>query len=189
MGLSVPGCDLRPAFIDEVEQLFGQRVSECYQCGKCSAGCPVCVDMDFPPNQIIRGIQLGMEDVVLNSHSIWLCASCETCSTRCPQEVDLARLMDVLRRMALAKGIKSPERDIPLFHSIFLSSLRRFGRIFELELMGMRNVRSGKLFKDVLLAPGIFLKGKLGLLPPRTRGRRGLRRAFAKARELERKSL
>ncbi len=91
--------------------------------------------------------------------------------------------------MALAKGIMSPKRDIPLFHSIFLSSLRRFGRIFELELMGMRNVRSGKLFKDVLLAPGIFLKGKLGLLPPRTRGRRGLRRAFAKARELERKSL
>ncbi|MCK5586472.1 4Fe-4S dicluster domain-containing protein [Candidatus Bipolaricaulota bacterium] len=188
MGLSIPACELRPSFIAEVEQAFGQRVSECYQCGKCSAGCPVCVDMDFPPHQIVRGVQLGMEDVVLNSHSIWLCASCETCSTRCPQEVDLAGLMDVLRRMALAKGIKAPERDIPLFHAIFLSSLRRFGRIFELELMGMRNMRSGHFFKDVLLAPGIFLKGKLGLLPPRTRGRRGLRRAFAKIRDMERKT-
>lgn len=188
MGLSIPGCTTNPAFAGDVERRSGQRISECYQCGKCSAGCPVCVDMDYSPHQILRGIQLGMEDVVLSSRAIWLCASCETCSTRCPQEVDLAGLMDVLRQMALAKGIKSPEPDIPLFHRIFLSSLRRHGRIFEVGLMAARNMRSGHFFKDVLLAPAMVLKGKLTPLPPRMRSRRELGRIFEKARHVDRGS-
>ena len=170
MGLSIPACELKPSFTAEVERRIGQRISECYQCGKCTAGCPVCVEMDFPPHQIVRGVQLGMEDVVLGSHTIWLCASCETCSARCPQDVEIAGLMDVLRHMALAKGVKSPEPDIPLFHRIFLSSLRRHGRVFEVGLMAARNMRSGHFFKDVLLAPAMFLKGKLKILPHKIKG-------------------
>ncbi|MGB2983824.1 MAG: 4Fe-4S dicluster domain-containing protein [Candidatus Bipolaricaulia bacterium] len=188
MGMSIPACELKASFTVEVERRLGQRISECYQCGKCTAGCPVCVEMDFPPHQIVRGVQLGMEDVVLGSRTIWLCASCETCSARCPQDVEIAGLMDVLRHMALAKGVKSPEPDIPRFHRIFLSSLRRHGRIFEVGLMVARNMRSGHFFKDVLLAPAMVLKGKLTPFPPRTRDRRELRRIFKKARHADRGS-
>ena len=105
---------LRSDFVKEVELRSGQSVTACYQCGKCSAGCPICFDMDYSPNQIMRMIQLGMRDEVLSSRSIWLCASCETCTTRCPREVDLASIMDALRRMAHREGAKTPEKDLPL---------------------------------------------------------------------------
>ncbi|NIQ78825.1 MAG: heterodisulfide reductase subunit C, partial [Anaerolineae bacterium] len=86
----------------EVEQKGARNVSACYQCGKCTAGCPVAYEMDYTPNQIIRGVQLGMREMVLSSRAIWLCAACETCSTRCPQEADPAAVMDALRHIAYA---------------------------------------------------------------------------------------
>src|SRR4030042_2639125 len=95
-------------FVREVEAISGQRVADCYQCGKCTAGCPTAFAMDYPPNQIMRGIQLGMRDALLASKAIWVCASCQTCTTRCPQGVDIARTIDALRSMAYSKGIRSP---------------------------------------------------------------------------------
>lgn len=76
---------IRSAFQREVEKASGQKMAECYQCGKCSAGCPMVGYMDLPPSQVMRLIQLGRRDTVLGSRTIWLCASCETCTTRCPQ--------------------------------------------------------------------------------------------------------
>ena len=161
------------------------RVTSCYQCGKCTAGCPVAYTMDYPPNQIIRGVQLGMRDVVLSSRTIWLCAACETCSTRCPQEVDPAAVMDALRRIAYAEGIRSPEQDVPLFHRIFLGTVRQFGRVFEAGMIGLYNVFSGHLTKDVAMAPAMLVKGKLALLPSMNGNSRKVKEMFAKAKELE----
>jgi heterodisulfide reductase subunit C len=94
-------------------------------------------------------------------------------------------VMDALRRIAYAEGIRSPEREVPLFHSIFLGSVRLFGRIFEAAMIGSYNVLSGHLTKDVPMAPKMLLKGKLSLLPPRAEDGKALRRIFAKAAELE----
>jgi hypothetical protein len=93
--------------------------------------------------------------------------------------------MDALRRIAYAEGIRSPERDVPLFHGIFLGSVRQFGRIFEAAMIGLYNVLSGHYTKDVVMAPKMLLKGKLSLLPPRAKNGKELRRIFAKTRELE----
>jgi heterodisulfide reductase subunit C len=174
-------------FAQDVLDHGGQDVAQCYQCAKCTAGCPIAYEMDYPPHQIMRGVQMGMRDTVLSSRTIWLCAACETCSTRCPQEVDPAGVMDALRRIAYAEGIRSPERDVPLFHRIFLGSIRQFGRIFEAGMIGFYNVFSGHYLKDLALAPKMLLKGKLSLLPSLHGNRRELRDMFAKARELERK--
>jgi heterodisulfide reductase subunit C len=141
--------------------------------------------MDYPPHQIMRGVQLGMRDAVLSSRTIWLCAACETCSTRCPQDVEPAAVMDALRRIAYAEGIKSPEQDVPLFHTIFLGSVRWFGRLFEAAMIGVYNVFSGHLTKDLNVAPKMLLKGKISLLPPQAKNSKELRQMFAKAKELE----
>lgn len=171
-------------FTRQVNELSGHNVADCYQCGKCTAGCPIAYAMDYPPHVIMRAVQLGMRDLALNSRTIWLCASCETCSTRCPQEADPAGTMDVLRRIAHAEGIRSPEQNIPLFHRVFLGTVRQFGRVFEVGLMGIYNVLSGHLLKDVSMAPQLLLAGKLSLLPPRT-GAREVNELFARASKVE----
>lgn len=94
---------VRGPFVRQVEEISGQDLLSCNQCGKCSAGCPVVAAMDLLPSQVIRMAQLGMEDV-LESNTIWICASCLTCGTRCPKGVDLPRLMEALRQIALRQG-------------------------------------------------------------------------------------
>ncbi|MCG2770050.1 MAG: 4Fe-4S dicluster domain-containing protein [Anaerolineae bacterium] len=185
MGWLLPNTEVDLEFRRQVEALSGHNIADCYQCGKCTAGCPVAFAMDYPPNQIMRGVQLGMRDAVLSSGTIWLCASCETCSTRCPQDVDPAGVMDALRQIAYAEGIKSPEQAVPLFHRIFLGSVRQFGRVYELALVGFYNVFSGHYLKDVTMAPKMLLKGKLNLLPPKGGDVGGLKKMFDAARELE----
>jgi heterodisulfide reductase subunit C len=95
---------VRGPFVQQVEEISGQDLLDCNQCGKCSAGCPVVAAMDILPSQAIRMAQLGMEEV-LQSKTIWICASCLTCSTRCPKGVDLPRLMEALRQIALRQGV------------------------------------------------------------------------------------
>ncbi len=89
------------AFIDKIEALSGQNLLACYQCGKCSAGCPMAKHMDIPPNQMIRYVQLGLKKDLLASESIWMCVSCLTCNSRCPKGVRIAEIIESLRQMHL----------------------------------------------------------------------------------------
>jgi heterodisulfide reductase subunit C2 len=105
---------VRGHFVRQVEEISGQDLLACNQCGKCSAGCPIVAEMDILPSQAIRMSQLGMEDV-LESNTIWICASCLTCAARCPKGVDVPRLMEALRQIALRKGIAELDlTDLPL---------------------------------------------------------------------------
>lgn len=96
--------NIKKGFIDKVEEISGENLMKCNQCGKCSAGCPVVSRMDILPNQAIRLAQLG-DDSVLETNTIWLCASCFICAVRCPKGVDLAKVMEALRLMTLRKNI------------------------------------------------------------------------------------
>jgi heterodisulfide reductase subunit C len=91
--------------IAEIKAISGEDVRACYQCGKCTAGCPLATAMDLMPNQIIRLLQLGEHEQVLKSGTIWQCASCLTCAARCPKEVDPARVMDALRTILMRQGV------------------------------------------------------------------------------------
>ena len=97
------GEQLHGDLVRRIELISGQRLLECNQCGKCSAGCPVAPAMDMLPNQVLRLAQLGLADV-LDSQAIWVCASCFTCVTRCPKGVDLSRVMEALRQIRLRRG-------------------------------------------------------------------------------------
>jgi heterodisulfide reductase subunit C len=91
-------------FVRLVNEISGQNVLNCYQCGRCSAGCPMTFAMKLLPNQVIRLVQLGLEEDALESNTMWVCASCLTCQARCPRGVDLAKVMEALRAVRLRPG-------------------------------------------------------------------------------------
>jgi len=94
---------IRNDFVKKVEELSGQKLLACYQCGKCSAGCPAVAEMDILPNQVIRYAQLGLKDELLSSNSVWVCASCYTCNVRCPKGIKIAEVMEAVRQVLLRK--------------------------------------------------------------------------------------
>jgi len=157
-------------------------VLRCYQCGKCSAGCPLSADMDYPPSVIMRLLQTGLpefEEKVLRSRSIWLCLSCETCYCRCPMEIDIPKVMDHLRGESLRQKKIHPEaKKIIAFHRAFLDSIHYAGRLYEVGLIAGYKARTFNLWQDVVKAPVLFLKGKLKPLPHLVHNRKALARMF-----------
>ncbi|HRT71243.1 MAG TPA: 4Fe-4S dicluster domain-containing protein [Syntrophales bacterium] len=171
-------------FLEEVnEKISGIPIQRCYHCRKCTAGCPLASVMEYNPNRVIKMIQMGMKKEVLNSSTIWLCASCETCITRCPNEVDIARMMDVLREMALKEGVPAKEKNVVLFHEAFLRGIKLRGRINEPLMMVNYKLRSGDLFSDMSMGVEMLLKGKLPLISPKTKNLRAVKEIFEKTRQ------
>jgi heterodisulfide reductase subunit C len=149
----------------------------CYQCGKCSNGCPVTFAMDILPHELIRMFQLGMTEEVLRSKTIWVCSSCETCFTRCPNEIEIPKLMDDLKEEVLKKERKPAQEDVARFHKVFLNNIKMFGRINETLLMGVYQIKSSwsdmikgridfkGLFKNAGLGLSMLKRGRLSLFP------------------------
>ncbi|MDD5244929.1 MAG: 4Fe-4S dicluster domain-containing protein, partial [Syntrophorhabdaceae bacterium] len=129
-------------FIEQVQKESAQNISLCYQCGNCTGGCPYTNYFDYPVSMVMRLLQAGQKDTILNSKAIWLCATCETCTTRCPCEIDVAHIMDTLRIIARREDRVS-EKDIKMFYDAFLDSVKRFGRIYEVGTLLTYNLRSG----------------------------------------------
>lgn len=119
---------LRSEFVKRVEEISGQNLLSCNQCGKCSAGCPMAFAMDLLPNQVMRLVQLGLEEDIARCKTIWLCASCLCCTVRCPRGVDLSKVIEAVRLIALRKNVdylelqKIPAGDLAQFPQIALVS-------------------------------------------------------------------
>jgi heterodisulfide reductase subunit C len=162
----------------EVEERSGEKPRLCYQCGKCSTGCLFNFAMDILPHQMMKLVQYGQKERLLESNTIWICAACETCTARCPNDIDVAGVIDTLRAMALEEGVKPAERNIPLFHRCFLGNIQATGRISEPILMGSYKTFSGDLFSDLGLAAKMLAKGKIKLIPSVVKSRREIRHIF-----------
>jgi heterodisulfide reductase subunit C len=163
---------------DEVRRRTGDNPARCYQCGKCSAGCPMAGETAVRPHDVMRLVSLDRRETLLDSESLWLCLTCETCTSRCPNQCDPARVIDALREIALAAGRPTPRR-ITAFHRAFLDQIRLTGRSFELGLIAEYKLLSGALLQDVMTAPGVVARGKLGFVPHTIRGIAEVRRIFA----------
>ena len=169
-----------PQFLEQAKQKSGEDLSLCYQCLKCTVGCPTAPYMDIRPNNIIRMIQMGMKEEVLGSSAIWLCVSCETCGTRCPNEIDIGVLMDALREMSIEEKIPAKEKNIHLLHETFVQSIKRGGRVHEATMLIDYKLRSRDFLTDLLPGMMLFLKGKIPLLPSLIKGRQDIKRIFEK---------
>ncbi len=167
-GMSDISIDYNPSlssFFLALAQESKQNVNACFQCRKCAAGCPIAFAMDLTPTQIIHAARLGLQDVVLTSKTIWLCASCQTCTTRCPQDVDIARVMDAARILAVRKGVQPSVKSVKQFFYSAVKNIAHFGRLYELGLIMAMKLKSGEYTKDLKLGLEMLKKGKLKLVP------------------------
>ena len=132
----------------EIRHRTGINVATCYQCGKCSAGCPMAAECDLRPHNVMRLAMTGRRADLMADESIWLCLTCETCSARCPNGCDPARVIDAVREIAAESGVSPQQRNIRAFHKSFLEQVRLSGRLFEAGFMVTYKMRSGTLFQD-----------------------------------------
>jgi len=153
-------------FLSQVKEVSQTNLERCYQCLTCSLGCPTTFAMDYLPNQIVRMVRLGLKQETLTSATIWVCADCATCATRCPNNVDLPKLMDTLREMSLLEKVAIKERRIAAFHDSFLTSLKRWGKPHELSLLLWFKLKTGDFFSDLGLGLRMLVKGKFKVFPP-----------------------
>ena len=157
--------EIRPDLAREIERRTGQNAFLCYQCVRCSSGCPLTEFYDYNPNQVMRLVQIGDVDAALNARTPWLCASCLTCTTRCPQGLDIARIMETLTQVARDRGVPPKVPEVALFNKVFLKDANLFGRVYELGLMGSMNLLTRNWFRDMDLGIEMFRRGKISLLP------------------------
>jgi heterodisulfide reductase subunit C len=166
MSLPAPAPESRGhgSLAKELMGITGRNPARCYQCGKCSAGCPMAEETSLRPHDVMRLVTLDAREKLLSSESIWLCLTCETCTSRCPNQCDPARTIDALREIAVAESHTVP-RPIAAFHRSFLDQVWLTGRMFELGLMVLYKLRSGALLADMAAAPGTVARGKLSFVP------------------------
>lgn len=168
----------RKELAQEIRSHCGEDVNRCYQCLKCSAGCPMTFAMDYPPSQVMRMVQLGQEEALLACKTIWVCLTCNTCSIRCPNDIDIALVIDSLRERVLKKGGKPAVENVALFHKYFLNNVKRRGRTFESELLALYQIKTGQAMQNAGLGMRMFLKGRLAMLPESVGNKKAFREIY-----------
>ncbi|MBN1367756.1 MAG: 4Fe-4S dicluster domain-containing protein [Dehalococcoidales bacterium] len=165
-------------FVKKINDDTGVNINLCYQCKTCSLSCPFASVMDILPHQVIRKLQTGEENELLESTTIWHCGTCETCVTRCPNKIDIPRVMDYLRQTALQKKVAYGDKKVTAFHKAFINSIRQWGRQYELGMLLEFKIRSRDYFSDIPLGISMMLKRKLPFLPERIKGKNEVKDMF-----------
>jgi len=178
--------------LEQIEAEGPFQAGACFQCRKCTNGCPVTFAMDLYPDEVIRMVILGQRETVLNCQTIWVCAACETCTTRCPNDVKIAELMDCLKEMAVQEGVPSSQPRILTLHETFLNNIKKWGRLHETALLPAYLLKSGELLEkwnsgiwryDLNLGRRMFSKGRLPLMPKSIKGKREVRKILTRRKQ------
>lgn len=179
---AVPGAKLA----DLIRRGAGINAYKCYQCKRCTAGCPVAGFAGLHPAQIVRAVQLGDLETVMADRFIWLCTGCQTCSTRCPQDIDVAGIMDELRIFAYENGLVCKDAPFAGILRYNADSFKRWGRMYELELLARDKLtRPSSLTDDLALGVRMIARGKIGFLPSRGGDRAQMKRMVEAAERIE----
>lgn len=171
-----------PTFAQIVQTRSHEPVKRCFYCQKCSTGCPTAFAMDYQPAQVLKMVQLGQKEALLNSRAIWLCIGCETCGTRCPNDIRINNVMDVLKEMAMEEGVRPAEKEVYALHRSFLDSIKIFGRVHELSMLAEYMLRvPQKLPAEIGLGLKLIIKGKVLHLWTAVKDRSKVRELFRRA--------
>ena len=168
-------------------RLLSLEPTICFQCNRCTAGCPLLSAMDLTPAQIVHYLRLGQLEPVLRSEAIWACVHCETCSTRCPQEVDVSKLLGAARVAAYRAGYVAPNQAIAAYFASFLENLYLYGRLAELPLTIICKMKSEDYFRDFDLGLRLITRGRLNFLSL-PKGGAIYRRLYRRVRQKEKEA-
>ena len=135
------------SLVEEVQKRSGHNLQSCYQCRRCAAGCPVGEETGVTPDRLIRMILVGDREAALNNLLVWKCVSCYTCGTRCPNNIQTARITETLKLMSKEAHLKSLVPRIADFHNAFMTSTGHLGRVNEIELMAIYETKT--MFKEL----------------------------------------
>lgn len=154
----------------------------CYQCYACSAGCPVLELMDVPPHRAVWMSVNDRIDELIRARAPWLCLGCMTCTERCPNEVDVAALWELIRKASTGRS-DAPEAEERIFHRLFLQGVRRRGRQHELALIANFRLSIARPLQDALLGVRMALRGKLAIRAEKVRDISSVAELFKELKE------
>ena len=176
--------ELRSAFLAQVLDIpGGEKINRCIQCGTCSGSCPVSYAMDLQPREIIALFRAGLIEKILQSRTIWICASCYQCASRCPSGIKITDIMYALKRIAMERKIYPDQFPVYALSSKFVNNVNRYGRNYEIGLMMQFYLKTDPL-RLLRMAPmGLKLMklGRISLRPKRIRALKDIRKIIAKA--------
>jgi len=165
--------DVEVSFMDEVCSIpGGEAIHSCIQCGMCTGSCPTANKWDYPPRKAIAMVRAGLREELLSSNSMWFCASCYTCTVRCPRDIKPADIMHALEILAIRSGLSTKRSRTPVMYKCFVESAKGNGRVYELGMMLKLFTRTNP-FSALKMAPvglGLFLHKRLPLRPNRIKG-------------------
>jgi len=175
------------SFTDEVCSIpGGDAIRSCIQCGMCTGSCPTANNWDYPPRRVIAMVRAGLREELLSSNSMWFCASCYTCTVRCPRDIKPADIMHALEVLSIRSGLNTKESRTPVMYQCFVDSAKGNGRVYELGMMIKLFLKTNP-FSAFKLAPvglGLFLHGRMPLKPTRIKGIKELKVILDKAKKL-----
>lgn len=169
---------------EQIAKDAGVDFKDCYQCGKCTAGCPLADGMDLMPREVIRYLQLGLVQEVLDAKTPWICAQCNVCSTRCPQNVDITSVMRAVRLASKHAG-KRPVPEADIFDDAFIANVKAHGISNEQYLAVKFNMQSGHLMQDVGNGMRMFKRKMVGAAVHNTEGREDVAKLIDRALEAD----
>jgi heterodisulfide reductase subunit C len=180
--------ELRRTFLEQASLVpGGDRISRCLQCGTCTGSCPVSYAMDISPRQVIALFRAGRMEEILRSRTIWLCASCYMCTSRCPQAIKITDLLYAMKRTAMEAGLYPERFPVYLLSQSFVRLVNRYGRNHELLLLALYYLKRNPLQLLKLLPMGVemFRRGRISLWPRRIKGVEAIRKILSAAEALE----
>lgn len=176
--------ELRSAFLKEIERIpGGERLNQCIQCGTCTASCPVSYAMDMTPRQVIAMFRAGAIEELLESRTIWICASCYQCTLRCPAQIKITDLIYALKRIAIEEGIFPKRFPVHVMSETFTSNVKRYGRNYEVGLLLRYYLKTQPtgLFGRRKAGFALWRHGRLRMRPDKIENIEQLRKIIAKA--------
>lgn len=186
--ISKSEAELRKVFLEQVNFIpAGERIKRCIQCGTCTGSCPVSYAMDISPRQLIALFRAGEMEAIMKSRTIWICASCYACTTRCPSGIKITDIVYALKRTAMEKNYISQANHVQILANLFISNLAKYGRLHEGTLIRNYYIKTGfwKLFKLFSLAMKLYKTKRLSLFPKRIKAYHSLSKIIKKAQEID----